>query len=162
MPEESGFTEVTASLLPKKDIAFADFDFDLHMEMDYLGAQSDQLVYEGKGKFQGSDFTFSGPVKMIKLQYSLGKKWNAEMKYEANYFDLKEWLFDVAASDLVVEGASLSDDDKAALLKSLTEKVGEVKDQCVAGKEDIIPNFPMDTVVPFIGMFYAAQFSEKI
>jgi len=84
------------------------------------------------------------------------------MKYEANYFALKEWLFDVAASDLVVEGATISDDDKAALIKSLSEKVEEVKDQCVAGKEDIIPNFPMDTIVPFIGMFYAAQFAEKI
>ena len=37
---------------------------------------------------------------MLKLQYGLGKKYNSEMKYDANIFELKEYKFDVSASDL--------------------------------------------------------------
>ena len=51
-----------------------DFDFDLHLEADYMGAESSKLVYEGAGKYNGADFTFSGPISMLKLQYGLGKK----------------------------------------------------------------------------------------
>jgi hypothetical protein len=48
---------------------------------------------------------------MLKLQYGLGKKYNAEMKYDANIFELKEYIFDVNTSDLKVEGAALSAED---------------------------------------------------
>jgi hypothetical protein len=60
---------------------------------------------------------------MLKLQYGLGKKWNAEMKYDANIFELKEYKFDVSSSDLKVEGATLSAEDQEALLVMLSEKV---------------------------------------
>ena len=162
MDEQSKFTDLKASVVPKKDIAFADFDFDLHVKKEYLGAQSDKLTYKGQGKFGGTDFTFNGPIKMVKLQYSLGKKFNQEMKYDANIFDLKEYIFDVSASDLVVEGAELSAGDKETLIKLLTDKVESIKDKCLAGKDEIVPEFPMDTVVPFVGLFYAVQFAEKV
>lgn len=84
------------------------------------------------------------------------------MKYDANIFDLKEYLFDVSASDLVVEGAELSGSDKEALVKLLSAKVESIKDKCLAGKDEIVPEFPMDTVVPFVGLFYAVQFTEKV
>lgn len=77
-----------------------------------MGGESKKLIYEGKGKYNGADFTFSGPVNMLKLQYGLGKKWNAEMKYEANIFELKEYKFDVSVSDLKVEGATLDAADQ--------------------------------------------------
>ena len=35
-----------------------------------------------------------------------------------------------------------------------------VKAKCLAGKEEIVPEFPMDTVVPFVGLYYAIQFAE--
>lgn len=117
------FTDVTASIIPAKDINFDDFDFDLHLQKDYMGAESKKLVYEGAGKYNGADFTFSGPVNMLKLQYGLGKKYNAEMKYDANVFELKEYKFDVSESDLKVEGAELSDEDKKVLLGMLSDKV---------------------------------------
>lgn len=60
---------------------------------------------------------------MLKLQYGLGKKWNEEMKYDANIFELKEYKFDVSTSDLKIEGASLSDEDQTALLAMLVDKV---------------------------------------
>ena len=46
---DSKFTDVTATIMPAKDIKFADFDFDLHMEKEYMGAESAKLYYEGKG-----------------------------------------------------------------------------------------------------------------
>ena len=49
---------------------------------------------------------------MLKLQYGLGKKFNSEMKYDANIFELKEYKFDVSASDLKVEGAALTAEDQ--------------------------------------------------
>ena len=88
-----------------------------------MGAESNKLIYEGKGKYNGADFTFSGPISMLKLQYGLGKKWNSEMKYDANIFELKEYKFDVSHSDLTVEGADLSEDDKKVLVGMLTDKV---------------------------------------
>lgn len=48
---------------------------------------------------------------MLKLQYGLGKKFNTEMNYDANIFELKEYKFDVSASDLTVEGAALTAED---------------------------------------------------
>ena len=58
---------------------------------------------------------------MLKLQYGLGKKWNVEMKYEANIFELKEYKFDVSEADLTVQGADLSEEDKKALLVLLSD-----------------------------------------
>lgn len=117
------FTDVSASLVPAKEINFDDFDFDMHLEKEYMGAESAKLVYQGAGKYNGADFTFSGPVEMLKLQYEMGKKWNAEMKYNANNFELKEYKFDVSTSGLKVEGAELSEDDKKVLLGMLSDKV---------------------------------------
>jgi hypothetical protein len=128
MVGDSKFSDLVASLLPAKGIEFADFDFDLHLTKDYLGAQSDKLVYQGTGKFEGNDFTFSGPVNMLKMQYALGKKFNAEMKYNANIFELKEYNFDVSPASLTVEGAELSAEDQQALLQILADKVEQVKD----------------------------------
>ena len=69
-------------------------------------------MYEGKGKFVEQDFTFSGPIKMMKMQYELGQMYNEVLKIEQNHFKLKEWLFETASGDLKIEGADLSDDQK--------------------------------------------------
>ena len=158
----SKFTDLKASIVPQAGIEFADFDFDLHLKTEYMGAESDKLVYKGSGKYDGADFTFSGPVNLVKLQYGLGTKYNAEMKYDANVFELKEYKFDIDAASLTIEGADVSADDKAALLEILKAKVEKVKDQCLAGKDEIVPDFPMDVVVPFVGIFYTAQFAQKV
>jgi hypothetical protein len=75
------FDDVVASVVPKKGVAADSFDFDLHVEEDYLGAESKELTFEGKGSYGGAAFTFSGPVALLKLQYALGEKWNAEMSF---------------------------------------------------------------------------------
>ena len=64
---ESKFEDLTASVVPQAGIEFADFDFDLHLKKEYMGAESSKLVYQGKGKYDGAEFTFSGPVNLIKL-----------------------------------------------------------------------------------------------
>lgn len=63
---------------------------------------------------------------------------------------------------MTVSGADLSDDSKVELLKKLTDKVDDIKSQAVAGKEEIVPEFPMDAIVPFVGMFYGSQFAETV
>ena len=75
------FDGVVASVVPKEGIKQEDFDFDLHIESEYLGAESDKLTFEGKGTYDGTAFTFSGPISLFKLQYALGDKWNAEMNF---------------------------------------------------------------------------------
>lgn len=155
----SEFSDVVVSVVPaagQQD----DFDFDLHVEPDYLGAETDKLKFEGKGKYNGAEFSFSGPVSLLKLQYKLGEKWNKEMNYMAKAFEEAAWNFDVSPASLTVTGAELTDEAKTGLVKLLTDKIDEVKAKCLAGKEEVVPEFPMDAVVPFVGLYYAIQFAE--
>ena len=77
----SKFDGVVASVVPKDGTKPEDFDFDLHIESDFLGAKSNKLAFEGKGTYDGSSFTFSGPISLFKLQYALGEKWNSELNF---------------------------------------------------------------------------------
>lgn len=103
------FSDLVASVVPAKGIDAANFDFDLHVEADYLGAETDKLAFEGKGKYNGADFTFNGPVSLLKLQYKLGEKWNEEMNYMAKAFQHEAWNFDVNPASLTVTGAELTE-----------------------------------------------------
>ena len=160
--EESAFSELTASIKPVDTIPFDDFDFDLHIEKEYMGAESDKLVYHGAGKKGESAFTFSGPIPLLKLQYDLGNKFNTEMNYDSLVWQEKEFVFNPMAADLTVEGADLSDAEKQELVDKLIVKVNQIKEKTVAGKEEIVQGFPMDTVVPFVTMFYVTQFSQEV
>jgi len=81
LESDGKFGDVTMSVVPANGASQDDFDFDLHVEAEYLGAESKKLAYEGKGTYDGVAFTFSGPVAEFKLQYALGEKWNAEMNF---------------------------------------------------------------------------------
>ena len=81
------FDDVVASVVPKEGVPAESFDFDLHVESDYLGAETKDLTFEGKGSYGGSEFTFSGPVSLFKLQYALGEKWNVEMDFSSKVFE---------------------------------------------------------------------------
>lgn len=59
-----------------------------------------------------------------------------------------------------VTGATLPEDAKAELVKMLSDTIDDVKAKCLAGKEETVPEFPMDAVVPFVGLFYGVQFAE--
>ena len=81
LESDGKFGDVTMSVVPANGASLEDFDFDLHVEAEYLGAETSKLAYEGKGTYDGVAFTFSGPVTEFKLQYALGEKWNAEMNF---------------------------------------------------------------------------------
>jgi len=47
-------------------------------------------------------------------------------------------------------------------LKAVRATIEDLKLAAQSGKEEIIPNFPMDLAVPFVGLFYGTQFCETI
>lgn len=157
------FKDVFASIVPKNGLDAAIFDFDLHVQADYLGVETDKLAFEGKGKYKGVDFTFSGPLSLLKLQYKLGEKTNGKMNYSplvSKVFEQEAWNFDASPASLIVTGASLPDEAKTQLLGLLKDKVSAIKDKCLAGQEEDFKEFPIDLVAPFDILSYAIQFAE--
>lgn len=57
---------------------------------------------------------------------------------------------------MTVDGATLDQEAKEALVKMMKDSVDQVKGKCLAGKEEIVPEFPMDAVVPMVSLFYAS------
>lgn len=38
----------------------------------------------------------------------------------------------------------------------------DLKEKCLAGKEEIVPYFPMDTIMPFVALVYGVQFAQDV
>jgi len=57
---------------------------------------------------------------------------------------------------MTVDGATLDQEAKEALVKMMKDSVDKVKAKCLAGKEEVVPDFPMDAVVPLVSLFYAS------
>jgi len=57
---------------------------------------------------------------------------------------------------MTVGGATLDQEAKEALVKMMKDSVDEIKAKCLAGKEEVVPDFPMDAVVPLVSLFYAS------
>jgi len=57
---------------------------------------------------------------------------------------------------MTVGGATLDQEAKESLVKMMKDSVDGVKAKCLAGKEEIVPEFPMDAVVPMVTLFYAS------
>jgi hypothetical protein len=57
---------------------------------------------------------------------------------------------------LTVDGVTLDQEARKALVKMMKDSVDEVKGKCLAGKEEVVPDFPMDAVVPLVSLFYAS------
>ena len=71
-----------ASITAKDGIVYDDFDFELHVEKDYFGAESSELQYSGTGSVEGKEFTFKGPIEMFKLRYALKDEYNAKLGFD--------------------------------------------------------------------------------
>mmetsp|Transcript_42148 Transcript_42148/g.64639 ORF Transcript_42148/g.64639 Transcript_42148/m.64639 type:complete len:555 (-) Transcript_42148:60-1724(-) len=153
------FSDVTVSVEPV-DGNFDDFDFDLHLSADYLGGESSALGISGNGYYDGKEFAFSGPVKTTKLQYGLGTKRNNDFDYDAFVFEEKEWVFDIDTAAFSAQG--LDADASAELIKLVSDTVSTRKDATKSGKEEVAKIFPMDTAVPYVALFYAVQFADKV
>ena len=161
MAANSSIVDLVASIKPQTGTQ-EDFDFDLHIEEKYLGCESSKLMFAGNGKFEGKDFTFSGPISMMKYQYAKGVKYNDEMNYLSNVFQEEPFVMDVDAKQLTVEGATLTDADKDYIVKKFVNRVKFMKSEIQAAKEEKIPQFPMDVAIPYVMIFYATQFAENL
>lgn len=62
------------------------FDLDLSLEKDNMGASSKNIGYKGKGKYDGTEFTFSGPINEVEMKYAQTTKYNHDHQYEAMVF----------------------------------------------------------------------------
>lgn len=50
-----------------KEGELADFDFDINLSTEDLGAETKNLKVTGSGKHDGTDFTFSAPIGHMKF-----------------------------------------------------------------------------------------------
>jgi len=153
--EHDKFSQTTASLKPAKG-DFDNFDFDIHLAQDYLGAESDNLVIEGKGIYDGSHFTFKLPVTQGKVRYALDSVENKDLGHEMKMLKYQEHVFSTDNSQFAVSGVTLSEDDNAALLKEIDMITNSrVQDLREGNKEVVAKNFPMDAAAPFVALYYA-------
>jgi len=107
-PEEgSELSDFTYSMKPLNG-ALEDFDLDLSLTAENLGAASKNVGFSGKAAFEGKDFTFSGPIKSFEMKYALDKKYNHDHKYEAWVMQEQPVIIDIQEADLKVEGADLT------------------------------------------------------
>jgi hypothetical protein len=147
---------LSASLAPKDGVNFDDLDFELHLQKDFFGAQSSELQYQGTGEVAGAKFSFSGPVDMFRLKYTMSRKFSEQLNFEQNLFEEQEFLLDTPAAGLTVTGADLTDDERALLLSRLSSEVTSIKDTASAGKVEAFGQFPVDTIIPFVVLYYGA------
>jgi hypothetical protein len=150
-----------ASVVPAS-VSFDDYDFDLKLTREVLGVEGGDLKFEGKGQKNEVEFTFEVPITQIKGEYTMESRLNQQLGYDAFVYSENQWVFEIDAAALKVSGAELSDEEKNKLIADLKVKVDDLKGQVQSGKEEIIPFFPMDVAIPFVGMFYASQFAETI
>lgn len=47
-------------------------------------------------------------------------------------------------------------------MQGLVDKVQYVKESAEKGKDEIVPDFPVDVLAPFVSLFYVVQFTDKI
>lgn len=83
---ETKFADLVASVVPAGGVSQDDFDFDLKVTKEYLGAETDKLEVSGSGKYDGVEFTFTAPVSLMKLKYTMGDTFHTEMKINTNVF----------------------------------------------------------------------------
>lgn len=155
---DSKFSDLKISLLPQNGEA-KDFDFNLNIARDDVGASSDNLAFQGSGKYDGNDFEFSGPIKNFKMYYALGEKYNHDHDYNALVFQEQPFQLDIDHSSIKATGQDVPTEElSGAIIENLTRIKSEVQD----AKKELIKDFPMDLAVPFVFMFYATQFSKEI
>jgi hypothetical protein len=158
---DTAFKNVKVSLEPATG-SKQDFDFDFTLSKENLGVEGKNLVFKGSAELDGNKLTFEVPLDAIRSKFSLGTQQNTNMGFEAFVFNEDEWVFDVSPSSIHVSGGDLSEDLKQKLATAIREKVEKLKKAVQAGKEEVMPHFPMDVAVPFVGLFYATQFCEQI
>jgi hypothetical protein len=63
--------------LQPNGVALDDFDLDVHLSKEYLGAETDKVTVSGTVTLtDGTDVPFTAPVPLVKVQYALGTQYD--------------------------------------------------------------------------------------
>lgn len=66
--------KIKYSLWPHESIHLDEFNFTVHINKEYFGAESTEVVAEGIVTcLDGAEIPFTAPIPLVKLQYELGK-----------------------------------------------------------------------------------------
>ena len=152
--------DLKASIVVQDGIKHDDFDLDLHMDKDYFGAETSQLQYKGSGSLFGKEFTFSGPVELMKLKYALKDKHNPQLGFDQLTFDESEFVFQLDNSKINISDADLTAEEKELILNRIVDRVTDRKDTASKGNVGNFKAFPLDTVLPFVALYYGASFAD--
>lgn len=158
---DSKLSDLTASLVPSTG-EVSNFDFDLSLQADNMGASSKNVGYRGTGKYDGAEFSFSGPISEFQIRYALGNKYNHDQEYDALVFSEQPSTLTINTSDIKVEGADLSDEAKAEVMTALKNHLEQMKKDIQDAKPELIEKFPMDLAIPYVFMFYTTQFAQNV
>jgi hypothetical protein len=155
----SPFTDLSISLSPKTGNV-SNFDFNLNLEAENLGASSENVQFSGKGLFNGDEFNFSGPIDQVAIRYAQGTKRQADFNYEAIVFTQQEWILKVG--DVATAGAAGAAGASSQLKEDIIFGLNEYKDALLEGRQDLITRFPIDLVVPYFLFMYVSRFSSRV
>ena len=133
------------------------------MTKEYLGAESDKITVKGSVTLKdGTEVAFTAPVPLVKIQYALGTVHNPDYKIDQLKFEEKEWTF--KTGDIKAEG--LSAEASAEVAAAIDSHIDTFKKKFEMGDKkgemEFIKNFPMDTVIPMAGLYYASSFAESV
>jgi len=104
-----------------------DFDFNLSIAKDDVGCSSDNLAFEGTGKYEGKEFEFRGPIKEFKLFYGLSEKYNHDHSYNALIFKEEPFKLMIESNDIMVKGTDLDTSQVSELANAITENLTRIK-----------------------------------
>ena len=155
-------SKIVFSLKPQ-GVDHDDFDFNVSIDKEYLGAESDKVTVVGTVTLKdGTEVPFTAPVPLVKLQYALGTKFNKDYEIDQWNFDQKEWTFKTGS----VSGEGLTAEASEEIGKAIDKHIDDFKKKFEKGDKQgempYIKDFPMDTVIPMAGLFYASQIAEKV
>jgi hypothetical protein len=75
-------------------------------------------------------------------------------------FDESEFVFQTSSDSLTITGADLTDTEKETILSRLETKITDTKKTASKGQVDSFPAFPLDSVLPFVALYYGASFAD--
>ena len=91
----------------------------------------------------------------------MATKFDEALNFERNMFEEQEFLLDAPAAGLTITGATLTAEEQAMILSRLDTHVKAIKETASEGKVEHFGAFPVDTVIPFVVLYYGASFAES-
>jgi len=162
--EDLKYASMIKFSLQPNGVALDDFDLDVHLSKEYLGAETDKVTVSGTVTLKdGTDVPFTAPVPLVKLQYALGTRYDDDYKIDRNEYLEKEWVFKTGA----VAGEGLSSAASTEIATAIDSYIEDFKVKFEKGAkkgdmDHIFNDFPMDTFIPMAAVYYASKFAGDI